>query len=130
MAARLPGRWLQHLPNAEITCDSVAEVRIGSIILTPQSREGVGRITVPAGFCDRVDGTVTRVPVPDLQADIATVADGIEAVVISNATALVTARITNDNRAKITIHAAGAAMVPGMPSSADSQLDIPLGLLR
>jgi hypothetical protein len=100
------------------------------VILTRDARSGVGRVTVDQGVCNRVDGTVTQVPVPALVAEIATVDDGVEAVVKSNATPLVTARLTNADRALITIHAAGAAMVPGMPSSADSQLDIPMNLLR
>lgn len=118
------------MPGLQIVCDGVAEVRVGSMILTADTRKAVGRITVQDGVCDRVDGTITRVPVPALEADVATVADGVEAVVTGSGTALVTVRITNDDRARITIHAAGAAMVPGMPSSADSQLDIPLNLLR
>ena len=117
------------MPGLEITCDSVADVRIGALTLTVP-RRGVGQVTVNEGFCDRVDGTVTRVPVPALVARIATADDGIEAVVTSDAVPLVTTRITNANRALITIHAAGAAMVPGMPSSADSQIDLPLALIR
>jgi Fe-S cluster assembly iron-binding protein IscA len=117
------------MPGVQIACDGVAEVRIGSVILTREMRQAVGRVTVDKGVCARVDGTMTGVPVPALDVDIATVEDGVQAVVTSDAVPLVTARITNDNRAQITIHAAGAAMVPGMPSSADSQLDIPLNLL-
>jgi Type II secretion system (T2SS), protein N len=117
------------MPGLQIACDGVADVRMDVMILTVP-RSATAQVTVAEGFCDRVDGTITRVPVPALVADIATVEDGVEAVVTSKATPLVTARITNDDRAKVTIHAAGAAMVPGMPSSADSQLDIPLQLLR
>jgi len=118
------------LPGLQIACDGAADVRIGSVIVTHDARKATGRVTVDQAVCNRVDGTVTGVPVPALDADIATVEDGIEAVVTSADVPLVTARITNANRALITIHAAGAAMVPGMPSSADSQLDIPLNLLR
>jgi hypothetical protein len=117
------------MPGLEITCDSVADVRIGTLTMVAP-RRGVGQVTVNEGFCDRVDGTVTRVPVPALVADITTVDDGIEAVVTSDAVPLVTARITNGDRALVTIHAAGAAMVPGLPSSADSQIDLPLALIR
>ena len=118
------------VPGLAIVCDNVADVRIGSVILTRAARTGVGRVMVGDGFCDRVDGTVTRVPVPALVVDITTVEDGVEAVVTHDATPLLTARITNDDRAKITILAAGAALVPGMPSSADSQIDLPLNMLR
>jgi hypothetical protein len=118
------------MPGLPIACDGVADVHIGNMVLTRDARSGVGRVTVNDGFCDRVDGLVTRVPVPALMADITTVEDGIQAVVTSDAVPLVTARITNADRAQITIHAAGAAMVPGMPSSADSQIDVPLALMR
>jgi hypothetical protein len=118
------------LPGLQIACDSVADVHIGRVILTHDARSGVGQVIVNEGFCDRVDGTVTRVPVPALVADITTAEDGIQAVVTSDDVPLVTARITNADRAQITIHAAGAAMVPGMPSSADSQIDVPLALIR
>jgi hypothetical protein len=117
------------MPGVQIVCDGVAEVRIGALALI-MPRRGVGQVTVPAGFCSRVDGTVTQVQVPALVADITTVDDGIQAVVASDGEPLATARVTNENRAQITIHAAGAAMVPGMPSSADSQIDLPLALIR
>jgi hypothetical protein len=117
------------MPGLQITCDNVAEVRIGTLTMVAP-RRGVGQVTVNEGFCDRVDGTVTRVPVPALVAEITTADDGIQALVTSEAVPLVTARITNADRALITIHAAGAALVPGMPSGGDSQIDLPLALVR
>jgi Type II secretion system (T2SS), protein N len=117
-------------PGLQIVCDGVADVHLGGLVLTRTTRSATGRVTVDKGFCDRVDGTVRRVPVPALITDIVTVDDGVEAVVTNESATLATVRITNDDRAQITIHAAGAALVPGMPSSADSQIDVPLNMLR
>lgn len=120
------------LPGMPIRCDASAKVEGLRVTLEPQSRSGEGTITVAPGVCKRIDGAVPPVPTPALGAILTTDPDGLVAVVTQTAaprTPLATARLTNSDRIIVTIHAAGAAMVPGMPSSADSEIELPLTAL-
>jgi Type II secretion system (T2SS), protein N len=120
------------LPGLEIRCDAVATLAMNDIAISAATRRARGQINVAAGTCDRVDGTVTGVAVPALLAQIATDTDGITGVVTAvadPATPLARATLTPSDRLQITIHRAGAAMVPGLPNTADSQIDLPLGLI-
>ena len=120
------------LPGMPIRCDASAEVASLRLTLAPGLRTGDGAITVSPGICERIDGAVPPVPTPALSASLATDADGLIVVVTPTTaptTPLATARLTNADRIIVTIHAAGAAMVPGMPSSADSEIELPLTAL-
>ena len=120
------------LPGLPIRCDAIAQVESLRVTLEPKSRAGEGILTVAPGVCERIDGAVPPVPTPALSASLATDADGLIVVVTQTTaptTPLATARLTNADRIIVTIHAAGAAMVPGMPSSADSEIELPLTAL-
>jgi hypothetical protein len=120
------------LPGLKIRCDAVATLAMNEIAISAAIRTARGQISVAAGTCDRLDGTVTGVAVPALVAQIATDTDGITGIVTAvadPATPLARATLTPGDRLQITIHRAGAAMVPGLPNTADSQIDLPLGLI-
>ena len=119
------------MPGLEIVCDTVADVDLTSLSLSKSLRQAAGRVQLAAGTCARVDGTVTDVPLPALLADIDTSSEGI-GVAITGVDApdvpLGNLLITPDDRLRVTVHAAGAAMVPGLPASGDSQIELPLAL--
>jgi hypothetical protein len=119
------------LPGLEITCATTADVDVISAAITPDSRTATGQVRLAAGTCARVDGTVADVPLPALVADIATTADGI-GIDITGTDApgvpLGNLLVTPDDRLRVTVSAAGAAMVPGLPVGGDSQIELPLGL--
>ena len=120
------------LPGLPIQCDVRATINGLKLAIAPGARSGDGSVTAPFGKCVRLDGAVPSVATPALDAALSSEADGLIAVLTAqNApqTPLVTARLTNADRIIVTIHAAGAAMVPGMPSSADSEIEMPLSAL-
>ena len=120
------------LPGLPIACEARADVADLRITLAPGMRRGEGKISAPPAVCTRNDGASPPVPTPALSASLSADADGLVAVVIQTAapqTPLATARLTNADRIIVTIHAAGAAMVPGMPSSSDSEIELPLTVL-
>jgi hypothetical protein len=117
------------LPGLPIKCDVTADVERLRVTLIPGAREGEGSISASPGICNRIDGAVPPVPTPALNASLTNAAEGLMVVVTQKDTPqipLATARLTNDDRIIVTIHAAGAALVPGMPSSADSEIELPL----
>ncbi len=117
------------MPDLPIGCDMTARFDAVALRDAPQSRTGSGTITTAAGQCARIGSSGAPTPSPALNVALASVPDGVEAVVTTQAdrnTPLVTARLTDTDRLVMTIHRAGAALVPGMPSAADSQLDLPL----
>lgn len=119
------------MPGLEIGCDTVADVDLGRVSLIQTMRQAMGRVHLAEGTCARVDGTVTDVPLPALLADVDTSADGVR-IAVTGVDApdvpLGQLLITPDDRLRITVHAAGAAMVPGLPASGDSQIELPLAL--
>ena len=120
------------LPDLPIACEVRADVTDLSITLAPGLRRGEGKVSAPPAVCTRNDDAMPPVPTPALSASLTTDADGLMAVVTQTAapqTPLVTARLTNADHIIVTIHAAGAAMVPGMPSSSDSEIELPLTVL-
>jgi hypothetical protein len=148
----LSGRWVVHpdggmlaplrgrmgwplletvMPGLEITCATIADVDVTRVAVSGDDRVAAGQVRLAAGTCARVDGTVTDVPLPALVADIGTTAEGV-GMTISGVDApdvpLGNLLITPDDRLRVTVFAAGAAMVPGLPSSGDSQIELPLAL--
>lgn len=125
------------LPDLPILCDGEAVVE--SLSVSAGSGQGGRTIRTGAGIartgpatCARRDGQVAGVPVPALRATIDSDAEGLRAVVTAEdapETPLVTARLTNADRLVVTLHRAGAAMVPGLPATADSEMDLPLSAL-
>lgn len=119
------------MPGLEIACNTTAEVDLGIVTLTPTRRHATGKVQLAAGTCARTDGTVKDVPMPALLADIVTTPEGV-GIAVTRVEApdvpLGNLLITPDERLRVTVHAAGAAMVPGLPVSGDSQIELPLAL--
>ena len=119
------------LPGLPISCTGQArfaavDLRLGA------DRTGAGTVTAPASVCTRVDGQTDPVSVPALHALISTEPDTVQVLVTPQdgaRVALLTAQLTSANRLVVTIHRDGAKLVPGMPSTADSELDLPLSVL-
>jgi hypothetical protein len=119
------------MPGLEITCATTADVEIAAAEIGADGRSATGQIRLAPGLCARVDGTVIDVPLPALMADIATTPEGVGIDIVGVQTPdvpLGTLKITPDDRLRVTVFAAGAAMVPGLPSSGDSQIELPLAL--
>jgi hypothetical protein len=119
------------MPGLEITCATTADVDLASAMVSADARTATGQVRLAAGKCARVDGTVSDVPLPALLADIATTPDGIGVTITAMdrpGVPLGTLLVTPDDRLRVTVHAAGAAMVPGLPQSGDSQIELPLAL--
>ncbi len=121
------------LPGLPILCDGRATFVAVIATATRAARSGSGSVASDAATCARVDGRGGDVPVPALRAEVETMAaDAVQAVVTAQqgtGVPLVTMRLTAADRLVLTIHQAGAAMVPGMPATADSELDLPLSVL-
>jgi hypothetical protein len=119
------------MPGLEITCATSAEVDLVSVRVAADGRAAAGLVRLAAGTCARVDGTVGDVPLPALLARIATTADGVGidiTAVDAPDVPLGNLVVTPDDRLRVTVFAAGAAMVPGLPGSGDSQIELPLAL--
>lgn len=117
------------MPGLPIRCEARAKVTGLHVSLAPGLRTGDGSIVASEGNCARIDGAVPPVPTPALNANLTSNAEGLMAVLTAAdapQTPLASARLTNADRIIVTIHAAGAALVPGMPSSADSEIELPL----
>ena len=120
------------LPGLPIRCEGAADLAALRLALTPGARRASGRIAAAPARCMRTDGGLPAVATPALSAVLASDADGLTAVLSAAdapQTPLASARLTDADRIAVTIHAAGAALVPGMPASADSQIELPLAAL-
>jgi hypothetical protein len=119
------------MPGLEIRCATTADVDLAEARIRAGDRAATGQITLAAGTCARVDGTVKDVPLPAMVARIVTTADGVGmalAAVDAPGVALGNLLVTPDDRLRVTVHATGAAMVPGLPVTGGSQIDLPLAL--
>ncbi len=120
------------LPDLPIRCEALAVFDGLRVSLAPGVRIAEGMISAPKGRCERRDSDMPPVPTPALTAAISSDNEGLVAVLVQTdlpQTPLATARLTNTDRIIVTIHPAGAALVPGMPSSADSEIELPLATL-
>jgi hypothetical protein len=119
------------MPGLEITCATTADVDIASAMIAADARAATGQVRLAPGSCARVDGTISDVPLPALLADVATTPDGVGVTITAldrPGVPLGNLVVTPDDRLRITVFAAGAAMVPGLPASGDSQIELPLAL--
>ncbi len=120
------------MPGLRIACSGQARFAAIDLRISATERTGAGTVTAPAGECARLDGRFGPVPVPALHAQISTLPDAVQVLVTPQdgpRVALLTAQLTQADRLVVTIHRAGAALVPGMPNTADSALDLPLSVL-
>lgn len=117
------------MPQAGLECDANARVSIARLRLEGGAIKGAGELTSPPGVC-RPAGQDDADPVetPALRADMRTTEAGLELTLFAQAdptTALGALSLAPDGPLIITVHPAGARLVPGMPSSADSVLELP-----
>ena len=120
------------MPGQPISCTGQARFAAVNLQVDKDLRLGSGTVTTEAGDCTRRDGGSDLVPTPALHAQISTLDGAIEVLITPQdgpRVALVTARLTAEDRVVVTIHRAGAELVPGMPSTQDSELDLPLSVL-
>lgn len=121
------------LPNLLIACTGEARLAGVTLQVGPRVRDASGTVTTPDAECRRLDGQGRAVPAPALHAQLASTDDGTLTLLVTPQAgarvALLSARLTPDDRVVVTIHKEGAALVPGMPSTADSELELPLALL-
>lgn len=124
------------LPQVAIRCDGQARLDSVEIDAQGSTHRASGTITVPGATCARTDTAsnpaTDPVLVPALRADVSSSPDAIQGVIVAEDrpdTALLTARLTSTDRLVLTIHQAGAVLVPGMPATSDSELDLPLSVL-
>lgn len=120
------------LPGLPISCTGQARFAAVELRIDSAVRTGSGTVTTQAGECLRIDGQADPVAAPALHAQIKSLPDAIEVLITPQdgaRVALATLRLTTTDRLVVTIHRAGAALVPGMPSTTDSELDLPLAVL-
>ncbi len=120
------------MPGLPISCTGHARFAAVEVQVDGPLRSGTGTVTTEAAECTRNDGASEVVPAPALHAQIATVEGAIEVLITPQdgpRVALLTAKLTTEDRVVVTIHRAGAELVPGMPSTQDSELDLPLSVL-
>ncbi len=120
------------MPGLPIRCTIMADVAGLTLNVARTRRSGMGGLTTTAGECARIDAAQLPTPAPALTATLGPAEEAVQAVLTTREdprTPLVTARLTDADRVVLTIHRAGAALVPGMPSGADSELDLPLATL-
>lgn len=124
------------IPQVAIRCDGQARLDAVEIDARGSTRRASGAITMPGATCNRANTAATDktapVAVPALRAELSTTADALQGLIVAEnapSSPLLTARVTSTDRLVLTIHQAGAALVPGMPATADSELDLPLSVL-
>ncbi len=116
-------------PSLPVACDGTATTEGMRLAIAPDGRDGAGDVATAPMTCRRTDGRGTPQAVPALNARLGRTADGLAvAVTDADGTPLGEARLTDDDRVVVTLRAAGAALVPGLPSSGDSEIEMPLAV--
>lgn len=114
------------LTGVPFRCDPRARVDIAEIAVADGQFRAEGRMTTGPGQCADDIGAVA---VPALDAEVENVDGGVRLLVRLNErpdTVLGEAVVTAAGDLIITIQPAGAALVPGMPTSAASVIEMPL----
>lgn len=122
----------QLMPGVAIACDLSASVDDLSVRHSDRQRRASGGLRTSPGTCARNDGSVTGVPVPALIVRLETLPDGVQGIVSQqNApdTPLATAMLNAQDQVILRVHAAGARLVPGMPATSDSEIELPLSAI-
>lgn len=109
------------------SCTSRAVVAVERLALSQRAAAAAGEIEVAEGACTDRDGE--EIAVPAMRLDLAT--EGRDAVAFltlddGSATPLARLDVTGDRRLLVRIEPEGAALVPGLPSSAPILLERPL----
>ncbi len=120
------------MPNLPISCTGQARFAAVALDVEGALRSASGTVTTAASECSRDEAGAEAVPAPALHAQISAQDDAVIVLVTPQdgpRVPLVTAKLTAADRLVLTIHRAGAELVPGMPSTQDSELDLPLAVL-
>ena len=126
------GTVASFMPGLAVECNIMAVLNAIVIDIGSNSHSGSGSLTTSAGNCMRLGNAGASTGAPAMVAELSQVEDALRAVLTTQAdrqTPLVTARLTPADRIVLTIHREGAALVPGLPTSTDSELDLPLAVL-
>ncbi len=116
------------LPNVPFDCAAMATLLQASGTATRSDRALTAQASVPEGLCTRTSGEA--VSHPALLLNVATGEAGILGrLTDAGGNELARLALTPDDRVRITVAQAGARLMPGMPASSDSQIDVPLALL-
>lgn len=116
------GPGLLALADPGLICDSRAVLDVDELGWSPGRASATGEIAIAAGTCTRAGQTVD---LPALKVDLGSEGQDAVAIVTSAGDTLGRVQITGDRRAVLRIEPAGAALIPGMPSSAATQLEYP-----
>lgn len=122
----------QLMPQLAVVCDMSATIDDLSISQTGTSRRASGGFRTSPGSCARTDSSISGLPVPALVARLAETADGVQGVLAAQSAPdipLATATLTENDRLILRVHMAGARLVPGMPASSDSEIEMPLAAI-
>lgn len=118
------------LPNLPITCEAEARIVIERAVFSEATKDVAGELRSGPSVCTRVSATPAQaVEVPPLLAVATLTPDGSQIEVTSvadPATPLARVALTARNTLVLTMLPAGARLVPGMPSSGATTLEIPL----
>ncbi len=115
-------------PDLGFACQASATLTSVVLELAPAAYAGQGRLRAGPGTCTEPGGT-DPVPVPELSGTLATAADGLHLVVTTTDNPddpLAEIALMNTDALAVTLHPAGAVLVPGLPSSGEITLEYPL----
>lgn len=114
---------LRLAPGLRLDCDNSASLDVRSFDLSRSLVRAAGGVDIAAGTC-RVNGV--EVPLPAIRIVLEEDGDAARAVArTEDGAVLASLRVTPGRRAMLRVEPAGAVLVPGMPSSAPTMLDIP-----
>lgn len=114
---------LRLVPTADLVCDSHAALNVDIFHLGGGRADAAGRIDIAKGTCSAGGQSV---PLPALRVALSSAGDDALAEAESEAGVRVgSLRITGDRRSILRIEPDGAVMIPGMPSSAATILEVP-----
>lgn len=121
------------LPGLALACDPTARIRLDRAGVDAGRLSAVGEIVSAPGVCRGPAATPAAPPVavPALRGRVATAADGVHLEIERRdgpGERLAEILVTPDGRMVATIQPAGARLVPGMPASAASVIEMPLGI--
>ena len=106
-------------PGIDLRCAGPVLAAGLQVTLTRQTFTGTGSVRT-----DRL--TCGAAVIPAMALSFAPVAAGSVATVTAGPVPVITATAAGDGRLAVVLHKEGAALIPGLPSSADSSIELPL----